>query len=219
VFDFDGLVVDTESAAYRAWQEVYESRGQALGLEEWSDAIGTLGGFDAGAHLERLTGLPLDQEAVERTWRKHELAGREPARPGVLEYLDDARCLGLRLAIASSDTFEWVDRHLRRLGLEERWDFVACADGDPSIAKPSPHLYLTALDAIGAGPHEAIALEDSPNGIRAAKLAGLFCVAVPNPVTVHLDLGEADLVVDSLAELPLEALLREVRQVSDSPIR
>lgn len=100
--------------------------------------------------------------------------------------------------------------HLRRLDLEHVWHSITCANGDRKRAKPAPDLYLEALDELGLRPGEAIAFEDSLHGVQAAKAAGLFCVAVPNPVTASLALDEADLVVQSLADLPLDELLRTI---------
>ena len=85
-----------------------------------------------------------------------------------------------------------------------------CADGDASRAKPRPTLYLEALDALGVSPENAIAFEDSPNGIDAARAARIFCVAVPNAVTAQLDLSHADLVVGSLEDLPLVELVARI---------
>ena len=88
-------------------------------------------------------------------------------------------------------------------------DAICTADRDPARAKPSPTLYLEALDLLGVPAAEAVAFEDSPNGVLAAKAAGVFCVAVPNEVTRDLGLAEAgaDLVLDSLADLPPDELL------------
>ena len=85
------------------------------------------------------------------------------------------------------------------------------ADHDRVRAKPNPILYLEALDLLGVAAAEAVAFEDSPNGVRAAKAAGLFTVAVPNEITRDLGVDEADLVVDSLADLPPDELLARVR--------
>ena len=87
------------------------------------------------------------------------------------------------------------------------WDAIITADHDEERAKPRPTLYLEALDALGVEADEAVAFEDSPNGIRAAKAAGIFVVGIPNAVTQELGLDEADLVVGSLAELPPDELL------------
>jgi len=128
----------------------------------------------------------------------------------VREYIAEARRLGLTLGVASSSSVGWVDGHLRRLGLREAFAVVRCA-GDVPRVKPDPALYLAVLDATGIAAGEAVALEDSPNGVLAAKRAGLACVAVPNPLTARLDLSAADLRLGSLDELSLSALLTRLR--------
>jgi putative hydrolase of the HAD superfamily len=100
------------------------------------------------------------------------------------------------------------------LGLSDAFDFIECAKGDKSRAKPSPALYLSALDRLALSAEEAIAIEDSPNGIHAAKSARLFCVGYANAVTRQLDLTEADVVVDALDNLPLSDVLQGSTAVS-----
>jgi HAD superfamily hydrolase (TIGR01509 family) len=207
LFDFDGLLVDTEGPSYRTWAEVYERHGHELSIDTWSAAIGTLDGFDPVAHLAEL-GVELDADAVEaRRQRDLDLTDAEELRPGVAAYLDAAHARGLRAAIVSSSSDWWIERHLGRLGLVERFDAIVCANGDAARAKPRPTLYLDALERLRVRAEEAVAFEDSPNGIRAAKAAGLVCVAVPNPVTASLDLAQADLVVEAFTDVPLTDLL------------
>jgi HAD superfamily hydrolase (TIGR01509 family) len=209
LFDFDGLLVDTETADHRAWQETYGEHGVELALERWAQAIGTLGGFDPLAHLEELVGAPVDREAVlaAKSRRSRALAHAEPFRPGVLDYLAEARARGLHVAIVSSASDWWIREHLERLETADGWACIVCANGDEARAKPLPDLYVEALETLGAGPHEAVAFEDSPNGIAAAKAAGIFTVAVPNATTAGLDVSAADMVVASLEEVPLPMLL------------
>ncbi len=208
IFDFDGLILDTEGPEFRTWQEIYRAHGAELSLSTYAVAIGTLNAFDPYAELERQLGRPIDREAVreERRRRTGELIEREPIRPGVETYLLDARQLGMKLGVASSSPRHWVAGHLDRLGLTPRFDCVKSAD-DVRRVKPEPELYLAALDALGVLPERAVALEDSPNGILAAKRAGLRCVAVPNELTRQLPLERADLRLDSLAEMSLTRLL------------
>jgi beta-phosphoglucomutase-like phosphatase (HAD superfamily) len=130
----------------------------------------------------------------------------EPILPGVKDYLDDAKQLGLKLGLASSSSHNWVDGHLSRLGLISYFDCIKCSD-DVKDVKPDPELYQSVLDALDLRADEGIVLEDSANGILAAKQAGLFCIVVPNPMTNHLSLDLADLRLTSLTELPLEKLL------------
>jgi HAD superfamily hydrolase (TIGR01509 family) len=210
LFDFDGLLLETEGPAFESWRWIYQQHGTDLPLALWAEVIGTVGSsFDPAAHLADLVEGPLDVEAVRRLrWsRKLELLAEESLRPGVPRYLEDARAARLLTGIVTSDTKEWVVGNLERLAVDHRWDCIVCADGNALLAKPEPHLYLEALRLLGLAPEEALAFEDSPNGIRAAKAAGVHCAAVPNDVTSGLDLSEADLVVSSLAEISLTRLL------------
>ena len=209
LFDFDGLIVDTETPSYASWQEVYREHGQELPLERWAAIIGTIGGFEPLDYLEELHG-PIDREAVKTRRQEHELEllEIEELRPGILDYLEEAKRRGLGTAIVSSSSRRWVDRHVVRLERTQDFDEIVTADRDPERAKPRPTLYLEALERLGVRPTEAIAFEDSPNGVKAAKAAGIFTVAVPNSVTVSLGLDDADLVLDSLAEVPLDEVIR-----------
>ena len=213
IFDFGGLILETEEPEFQSWQELYAEFGCTLPFARWAAVIGTAEhDFDPYAELEAQLGRPVDRAAVRarRRARFAELVAAQPILPGVEDYIADAQRLGLRLAVASSSARAWVAGHLTRLGLHDHFAALACAD-DVVRTKPDPALYLAALAALGLEPHEAIALEDSPNGIAAAKRAGLFCVAVPNPLTRHLSLAAADLQLTSLADLPLADLLAHVQ--------
>jgi HAD superfamily hydrolase (TIGR01509 family) len=123
--------------------------------------------------------------------------------PGVHDWLDDARRLGLPIGVASSSEVDWVAAHLERLGLLDRFACLTCFDG-ALRGKPAPDLYLAACESLGVAPADALAVEDSGNGITAARAAGMRCVAVPHDLTREHDLSGADLVVASLADLTLE---------------
>jgi HAD superfamily hydrolase (TIGR01509 family) len=210
LFDFDGLLVDTESPSRLAFEELYREHGHELPHERWATLVGTIGAeFEPYAHLEELVGTPLDLERLDaqRRAREDELCELEDLRPGIEDYLAEAERRVLATAIVSSSSRDWIARHLGRLGRPNGWDAILAADGDPARAKPRPTLYLEALDTLRLEPREAIAFEDSPNGVRAAKAAGLTCVAVPNPITATLALDQADLVLESLADVPLSELL------------
>ena len=208
VFDFDGLILDTEAPVYDVWQAIYGEHGHTLEFARWAECIGTADTFDPCAHLESLLGRSVDAGALIRHHRTRTdaLIAAQPILPGVRDYVEDARRLGVRLGVASSSSRRWVEGHLTRLGLREHFEVVRCAD-DVARVKPDPALYLAVLEATGVAAHQAVALEDSPNGVRAAKRAGLACIAVPNPLTARLDLAEADLRLGSLAELTLAELI------------
>src|SRR3954451_14581019 len=200
LFDFDGTILETEGPSYRSWQELFDEHGLELTLDAWSVTVGALNLVDPVAMLEEALGREVDGDGLRRRRmrRKLELVAEEALRPGVEQLIADARRHGLRLGIVTSASGDWVRRHLTRLHLDEAWDVIVAADGDPERAKPAPVVYLEALELLEIAADDAIAIEDSPNGVRAAKAAGIPCVAVPNPITRRLDLSEADVVLDTL---------------------
>ncbi len=210
LFDFDGLILDTEWPDYESWQEVYQSFGQALPVETWGQIVGGNGAsdFDPHAYLEQLCGKPLDREEVWISRRQRYLSNLAELEvlPGVIDYLDAAEDMGLQLAVASSSPENWVRGHLARLGLYERFDAIKTAD-DVTRTKPDPELYNAALAALGVAPDEAIVFEDSPNGVLAAKAAGVFAVAIPNRITEQLKLEHANLRLGSMTEMTLAELI------------
>ena len=216
IFDFDGLILDTESPDLQSWHEIYGEYGHPFPEEVWLPVVGgtsTDFDFDPYEHLESLVGHPIDREAIrtERRRRNRELVENEPILPGVETYIADAQRLGLRLGVASSSTREWVLTHLERIGLSRFFEAVKCRD-DVGRSKPDPSSYLAVLDEFGVEPAEAIALEDSTNGVGAAKAAGIYCLAVPNVVTRQFDFDKADRVVESLEDLSLEELIALAEQ-------
>jgi HAD superfamily hydrolase (TIGR01509 family) len=215
LFDFDGLLVDTESPSRLVWEELYREHGFDLPHERWAGNVGTLDEpFEPLSHLEELLGRGLDRSGLteRRRARELELIELEDLRPGVEDYLDEAERRGLATGIVSSSSVEWIEPILQRLERSHTWDMIVAADGDVARAKPRPTLYLDTLAALDLRPDEAIAFEDSPNGVTAAKAAGIYCVAVPNPITATLAFDEADLVLESFAELPLPRLLERVER-------
>ncbi len=216
IFDFDGTILDTEEPEYRTWQEIYARYNATLPLEQWAKAIGSgPEAFDPFSYLEGQIGHPVDRDEIVawRRERNREIIARNTALPGVETYITEAGRLGLKRAVASSSTHAWVTGHLSRLGLLQYFDYLHCGD-EVVHRKPNPEIYLDVLKHFKITGNEAIVLEDSPNGVRAAKAAGIFCVAVPNVVTGHLRLDHADLRLASMADMPLEKLitLAEYRQ-------
>lgn len=209
IFDFDGTIIDTEVPDYQSWEEVFQRYGTSLSLAEWATFVG--GGpddFDPYAMLEAQSGQAIDRTAIrpQRRARFHELADAQPILPGVLTWLDDAEAAGLKLAVASSSSAEWVNRHLELRDLMPRFEAV-CTRDDVARVKPDPALYRLAVEALGVAPHEAVAIEDSRNGMLAAKTAGLHCIVVPNAITQKLDFSEADIRLKSLTEMSVADLL------------
>jgi len=218
ILDFDGLILDTETPAFEEWRAVYRRHGQDLALEQWQHALGTHGGFDPCADLEALTGSSLDHDRLteEVTVRHRARCFEQPLLPGVEALLIEGQALGLRRAVASSSTARWVDGWLEHHGIRGRIETVVTRD-DVERVKPAPDLFLLAAARLGVAPEGCVVFEDSPNGIRAARAAGMRCVAALNALTRALTLPDADLVVDSLAEVGLAELLRRLERAEASP--
>lgn len=209
VFDFDGLILETETPIFNAWCEVYRKYNCELTLEQWLSNVGTaVPHFDPVSELQRQLGdhRDLSEEVEWQRRREAELIMEEDTLPGVREILAEGRELGLKIGLASSSTCQWVVDHLTRLGLLDYFEAVAAKD-DVTHTKPDPALFRQAVDWLGVSPQEALAFEDSLNGVRSAKAAGLYCVAVPNQITRSLKLDEADLQLASLAGVRLDDLL------------
>jgi HAD superfamily hydrolase (TIGR01509 family) len=215
LFDFDGLILDTETTEFLVWQKIYREYGQEMLAETWGQVIGGYGisNFDGAVHLAELVGDGLNPRELHARYRSESdaLILQQPVLPGVVDYLDDARYLGLRLAVASSSPHNWVDAHLARLGLVDRFNAIICSDDvPPGRTKPHPDLFLKALNALGVKADEAIVFEDSPNGVTAARAAGILVVSVPNPITALLKTDGAKLTLDSLAQISLQELLSDL---------
>ena len=188
IFDFDGLILDTETPDYITWKDIYQEHGFELPQKEWGTIIGgsALSHFDAAEHLSRLSQGRLDPGPLRarQQLESDALIHASAIMPGVMDYIHEAKRRGLKLAIASSSRHAWVDTHAKRLGIFQYFDRVICAD-DVGVGrtKPNPDLFLLALNQLGVEKEAAIVLEDSPNGVTAANRAGIFVVAVPNAVT------------------------------------
>ena len=209
VFDFDGVILDTETPLYSSWQDMYARHGVHLDLQLFATYIGGADYFDFHAHLEEQTGLTLDRQSLMDEGRalylKH--VSGNTVLPGVTDYLREARRLGYGIGLASNSDIGWVGSNLRDLGLFDNFDVLKTRD-DVVNVKPDPEIYQAALHDLKTRPDHAIAIEDSASGVAAAKAAGLFTVAVPNPITTHHNLDDADVTLDSLASTPFRELAK-----------
>ncbi len=214
VFDFDGLILDSETAEHQAWREIYLEHGAELELDRWLGYLGDQGDeFDPCDQLERQLGELVDRESIEhrRRHRTTAILKNRSILPGVVEYIRRAKERHMLLGVASSSARSWVEEHLERLSLHGHFDVIQCG-GDVERGKPAPDLYRAICNALGVAPEETIAIEDSPGGIEAAKAAGLYCVSVPNALTRRLSMDAADRVLLSLASTSLDDVVERARQ-------
>lgn len=213
IFDFDGLVLDTETPEYTALNTVYIEYGHKLPVEMYGLVVGSQYNqeFEPVAHLRALTGKPVDANAFWKKVNYHrmELINKSPLLPGIEAYVREGKARGLKLAIASSSPHAWVDGHLKRLGLFHYFDVIKCSDDVVNI-KPAPDLFLAALNALQLKADEAVIFEDSANGVVAARAAGIRVIVIPNPITRHMKFEGETLRLRSLADLPLGDLLSKL---------
>jgi HAD superfamily hydrolase (TIGR01509 family) len=219
VFDFDGLIIDSERAIFETARAAFAAHGHALPIEVWATIVGTSDG-DA-REWERLCeaagAAGFARADFDAAYEAQDRSNRDglPALPGVAELAAALAGAGVPLAIASSSSLGWLERHVARLGLGERFAALVGADLVGGVGKPAPDVYLRACAELGADPAFAVALEDSRHGVAAAKAAGMAVVAVPGHVTASHDLSAADLVVGSLEDVTvadLAALVADGRQ-------
>ncbi|WP_053368820.1 HAD family hydrolase [Bacillus sp. FJAT-27245] len=212
IFDFDGLIVDTESLWYDAYKEVMGEFSCDLPLEEFSKVIGTTNEV-LNAYFEKMTGMTVEKADIHLKTNEFykQKAGSLALREGVREYLDEAKTLGVKIGLASSSRREWVESYLRKFGIFDYFETIKTKE-DVEKVKPDPALYILALESLGISPEEAVAFEDSLNGSAAAIAAGMHCVIVPNPVTNHLPFENYRLRLGSMAEKSLAEVLEEVER-------
>jgi HAD superfamily hydrolase (TIGR01509 family) len=211
IFDFDGTILDTETPEFQAWTELYLEHNQTLDIQRWGVGIGTWGAFDPIAHLEELTGQSFDHALIHARIRPRvlELIRASSLLPGVLEMLDQARAMGLRVGLASSSGNEWIYGWLKHYLLTDRFEVVKTRD-DVKAVKPDPELYLAAAEALNLEPGVCAAIEDSPNGSIAALAAGMYTIAVPNQITQYLEFPKGVHKIESL-QMPLSDILERLK--------
>jgi len=200
IFDFDGLIVDTETTWFEAYKEVMKIYGVDLPLARFAKCVGS----DDGPLYEfvrQQLGENVDIEEIEaKAANFYQIKMKTPkAREGVKDYLEEAKQLGCQTAIASSSSKEWVIYYLTKLGLLSYFDVIVTKE-DVEKIKPAPDLYQKVLATLNVHPNESVVFEDSLNGLLAALAAGVKCVIVPNPVTQFLPFEKCNLRLNSMAE-------------------
>jgi len=219
IFDFDGLILDTETPEVLVWGSIYKEHGFDLPVKEWEKTVGGYGNsnFDPAKHLAHLSQGRLDAVSSRIRYRKEsdEIIHASPIMPGVIDMIEQAKENGLQVAIGSSSPHSWVDAHAKRLGIFDYFDRIICQDDvPPGRTKPNPDIFLKVLDQLNVKQDVAVVFEDSLNGVVAARRAEIFVVAVPNTLTAKMGVT-GDITVSSLAELSFHELNEHVKKASD----
>ena len=211
IFDFDGLILDTETAWYDSFKEVLYSQFQFdLPLEEFAKCVGSSDSmlYD---YLKREIGDHLDLDDFrEKTSALHtEYVKKAEAREGVAEYLSDAKKAGLKISLATSSTRNWATTHLTNLNLISYFDHLVTQD-DVEQVKPAPDLFLKALEVLEVEAHEAVVFEDSLNGLIAAQESNISTIIIPNPITESLPFENYHLKLNSMADMSLQEVIESL---------
>ena len=205
-FDMDGLIIDTETLDFRAWQETLPESGYALRLEDWLGAVGTWGGFEA---MYDAVGVPTAQRQSIRDKKRGRYmemvrANMRPL-PGYTALHGDLRARGVTTGVVSTSSRDWVDLILGELGIQDDFDFTL-SGADAERGKPEPDLYLLACERANAQPEACLVFEDSANGVLAASRAGVPVVAVPNGITESQSFEHASARIESLVDVDVALL-------------
>ena len=202
IFDFDGLILDTESAEVDIWNDLYAQVGLTFTMDAYINAIGSNSPEDFHPAI-----LLADREGEQRSFEQirkdfREIAylrcGQLEAMDGVVDLIKNAKTKGYLLAVGSSAAYSWVHTHLNRLELLNAFDVIVTFD-DVENAKPAPDIFLKVLEKLDISAEKALVFEDSQNGVLAAHRANIRVIAVPNPITAILDFSLATAVLPSLA--------------------
>lgn len=210
IFDFDGVILNTETIEFRVFEDIFNEYGVKLPLEMWEKRIGgNKNNFDPYDYLIEYTQLKIDKIDLKKNKkiRYEKRIGNENLLPGVYSYLEAAKKMNIQIGLASSSPRKRIVDLLKRFEILHYFTHLATAE-DVDHVKPNPDLYLNVLEKMNLEPSHVIAIEDSPTGLMAAKRAGIYCVIVPNDVTKRLTFQQYDLRVNSLDEIELSDLIK-----------
>lgn len=214
IFDFDGLIFDTETHQYHILRDMFTEQNLDLPIQFWQQEIGTQSGFSVFKYLEDLLGGKIKHDVLKEQFTKkyHAILASENARDGVEEYLKAARDMNLKIGLATSSTYNWVSGYLKQLGIIDYFECIRTSDNVEKV-KPDPALYLQVADYLDLAPEECLVFEDSANGALAAKRAGMNCVIVPNEVTNTMDFCDVEYRMKSMADESLKDVIFKVQKL------
>jgi len=212
IFDFDGLILDTESAEVHIWEMVFQQFGLTFPLDRYMQHVGSA--TDNLFVQDIMHDLGMSAEQIRSAMDKFEQlflvdGSFDTPREGVREFILSIKNAHLKLGIASNSYRPWVIGHLQNLHLSQYFDPI-CTRDEVSNSKPDPEIYNLVLKKWNFTPQQVVAFEDSPTGVRAAKNAGIYCAAIPNPITAKMDISHADVIFNSFTEVDLHEIMRNL---------
>lgn len=207
IFDFDGLIIDTEDVWYKAYSNILNrDYSFDLKVENFARFVGS-GGNKFWDYLSKeIEDLRESELKLQSRTHFDDLIINYGAREGVEDYLREAKASNMKIALASSSSYEWVTTHLKRLDLIHYFDDIVTSD-DVEETKPSPELFFKSIHNLDVDPKNILVFEDSLNGLIASKSAQLKTVIVTNNVTKHLQFNNHDLKIKSMDDMTLRDVL------------
>jgi HAD superfamily hydrolase (TIGR01509 family) len=202
LFDMDGVIVNSE----RYWVEIEEEEILPSAVEGSADTSETTGmNFrEIYDYLEERNEMTASKEEFVDRYQQaaRDIYGEKvELQAGFRDLVADLRESGRTVALVSSSPHDWIDRMLDRFDLRDSFDRIISAEEIDGKSKPEPDVYEYAAEEVGVGPEDCIAVEDSTNGVKSAKSAGMQAVGYRNQSGDELDLSEADAVAESPEEL------------------
>jgi HAD superfamily hydrolase (TIGR01509 family) len=202
IFDFDGLMIESERVALRVWKEVVAALGSEMGDDVNQRLIGKEP--NTGATIVRdVLELSIGVEELQKIyWKRRTVQMCQEAMPvdGLQELIHFLKGKNTRVGVASNSPSAYLERVLSAIRLRDQIDCVVGSD-QVSAGKPAPDVYLATALVLGVKPGSCLALEDSPTGVTAAVQAGMICYAIPNPDLRGEDFSQAHQVFDSLQSM------------------
>lgn len=209
IFDMDGVLINTEPVHYRVWKEAFSQRGLEIDYEHYKECIGSTQDFlldviqkNYGADYHGDEKLLEEVRALKA--RKVEEEG-VPLIEGVPEMLDKLKAAGYTMAVASSSPQGYIQKVLREIRLDNYFQLLYSGERVEN-PKPAPDIFLRVAEKLGLDPKECVVVEDSANGCRAAKAAGMVCIRYDNPDSGTQDLGIEDAVIGDYRSVDAEAM-------------
>lgn len=213
IFDFDGLIIDTETPQFNAFNELFNAYNTELPIELWLNEVGTDSDFDSIAYLEKKLGVSVDRSKIRKKI-KHNIQKKinsQELRENMIEFLDAAKEMDFKIGLASSSNFKWVNHFLKKFAIKGYFDSIKTSN-DVELVKPDPELYLKVAEELQLHPTDCLVFEDSVNGLKAAKSAKMTCVVVPNELTSHSNFENYDFKINSMADISLEKLIEKIKK-------
>lgn len=209
IFDMDGVLVDSQPYHFKADIDTMAEYGVIKGQKFYESFAGTLTA-DRMRTLKEMFGLdvPVEEMTIKRENMILDIMGKEDIKPvsGIPEFLRSIKEKGLTTAVASSSDYKLINLILDRLKIAKYFDSVT-SGSDVKRGKPSPDVFLLAAERIGIEPAECLVVEDSENGVKAAKAAGMKALGYINPTSGKQDLSLADFITDDFKKISIDMFI------------